>query len=283
MMSVHEAVRYVRAQPGYSELVRDAYLGEDLFEAAERFRVSAEFSEVSRRIGTEVNDAVILDLGAGTGMASLAFSNSGAKLVYALEPDPSHEIGRGAIARLAARMPIEILDASGESIPLPDSTVDIVYARQVLHHTRDLRLVLRECARVLRDGGTFFACREHVAEDSLDLSVFLKRHPLHKLTGQENAFPLTAYLNAIRSAGLEMTDILGPWDSVINAFPAVRSAAELDQYPRALLTHRFGALGTIVGSFPGVTALIWRRLKRPTPGEMYSFVAVKPWVGPSAR
>ena len=68
------------------------------------------------------------------------------KSVIALEPDESQHFGRGAIAQLADGLSISVLDGVCEKIPLPDSSVDIVYARQVLHHTRDLKQALLKCA-----------------------------------------------------------------------------------------------------------------------------------------
>jgi SAM-dependent methyltransferase len=275
-ISTDEAVRRLRADPQYAALIRDSYLEEDVRKSAERFRASAEFAEVKELLGRHIRASRILDLGAGTGIASYALARSGAKIVYALEPDPSNQIGRGAIARLGMNLPIEVLDAFGEEIPLPDAEVDIVYARQVLHHSQELAQVVRECARVLKVGGIFLACREHVVEDEAELRAFLSQHPVHTLAGGENAFPLTTYLSAIESAGLKIEKVMGPWDTVINAFPEVRTSAELDLIPEKILAHRLGKAGALASYLPGLKSLVWRRVKRRTPpGRMYSFLAVK--------
>ena len=276
MMSLDEAVRYMRTNPQYAEVVRDAYLGTDSLKSAERFQSSAEFLEVLRFVGGRADGGKILDLGAGIGIASWAFARSGARCVYALEPDPSDEIGRGAMRRLIENMPIELLDAYGEKIPLPDEEVDVVYTRQVLHHTNDLPQVLRECTRILKSGGVFLASREHVVDDDQQLREFLDSHPVHQLAGGENAYRLDEYTGAIRSAGLKLEEVFGPWDTIINAFPTVRTPEELKRYPRTLLERRFGRVGALASKAPGVDALIWRRLRRPYPGRLYSFLAIKP-------
>ncbi len=274
-MTPGDAIRLLRANPEYADLIRDSYLDENLFEAVERFWASAEFGEVQRILGGKPNGGVILDLGAGNGIASAAFAHSGARLVYALEPDPDQDVGRGAIARHAYGLPIEILEGVGEDIPLPDESVDIVYARQVLHHTADPGEVMRECARVLKPGGAFIACREHVVDNEDQLRAFLAMHPLHQLTGGENAWSLDVYIDAIQASGMELVQVLGPWDTVINAFPAVKTPQELDTYPVYLLKRRLGWLGLLVAGVPGVRSLVWIWLKRPTPGIMYTFVARK--------
>src|SRR5512133_591387 len=100
LLTPDQAVLRLRSDPAYSALVRDAYLGEDVVESARRFLTSAEFGEVRKLLGTRIQGSVILDVGAGNGIASYSFAACGARSVYALEPDSSNEIGRGAILRL---------------------------------------------------------------------------------------------------------------------------------------------------------------------------------------
>jgi SAM-dependent methyltransferase len=271
-----EAVRQLRGDPRYAAVIRDAYLEEDVGAAAERFFRSAEFAEVRALLGERLRRGKVLDLGAGTGIASYALARSGAQVVYALEPDPS-EIGRAAISRLGGDLPIHMLDAFGESIPLQDGEVDLIYARQVLHHTRDLCGALRECARVLKRGGLLLACREHVVDDERQLRQFLDDHPIHRLAGGEHAYPLEAYQSAFEAAGLNLERTIEPWDSVINAFPTVRTNEELTRMPKKVLDERFGRVGRLAGLLPIVRSLAWWRIKRyPVPGRHYSFLAVKP-------
>lgn len=273
--SVDEAIHFLRADPASRDLVRDAYLGRDVGDSAERFLRSAEFVAVRAMLGDQVTGATVLDVGAGTGIASAAFLASGASRAIALEPDASDEVGRGAIARLGSRPGLEIVDGWGERIDLPDDTADIVYCRQALHHARDLPLMLRECARVLRPGGAFIACREHVVDDAHQLEQFLAAHPIHQLAGGENAYALDDYVDAIRAAGLTIQRQLGPWDSVINAFPMARTDEELADLPSTLLGQRLGRVGRLLASAPVGAWLARRWLERPRPGRLYSFLALK--------
>jgi SAM-dependent methyltransferase len=272
-MTVDEAVRLLRTDPASSDLVRDAYLGRDVVDSARRFATSSEFAEVLRVLGPRLDCATVLDLGAGSGIASLALLGAGAQRVLAVEPDPSDEVGRGAIARLDPDERIEIRDGFGEDIPADDASVDIVYARQVLHHATDLRRVLHECARVLRPGGLLLACREHVVEGPDELAAFLAAHPVHRLAGGENAFSLAEYLGAIDAADLVLDQVIGPWDSVINAFPAVRSADDLRNHARDALARRWGLLGRLASHAPWVQSVVRRRIQPDAPGRMYTFVA----------
>ena len=273
-MTLDEAILWLRADRSSAGLVADSYLGRDVAASADRFLRSAEFAEVKRLLGPMLHHAVVADIGAGTGIASYALHKSGASRVFAVEPDMSDEVGRGAIGRLREETstPIEILDGWGEELPLPDDSIDVVYSRQVLHHAADLERFMSEAARVLRPGGVLLACREHVVDNDSQKKAFLDSHPVHRLAGGENAFSLPQYLAAIAASGLGLSALLGPWDSVINAFPAVRSADELADYPARRLEARFGSLGRGVSRLPGASALVWWRIRRPRPGRMYSFL-----------
>lgn len=276
LITTDEAVRRLRADPEWTDLVRDAYLGRDVVDSARRFSQSGEFAEVKRILGRKLAGATVLDLGAGIGMAALALAASGAVRVIAVDPDPSDEVGRGAMARLAGHGEFEIVDGFGEAIPLGDKSVDIVYCRQMLHHARDLQQVLRECARVITPGGVLLACREHVVDDADQLRQFLDQHPVNRLAGGENAYRLAAYLDAIEGAGLVLDHLYTPWDSVINVYPGARTQAEVDAIPRQKLAGRIGPIGRVAIRLPGVKSAIWRRIYKPVPGRMYSFLAHRP-------
>lgn len=93
----------------------------------------------------------VVDLGAGTGKATrviapLVARTPGAEMI-AVEPDPAMR------AQLEARVPgVQVLDGSGEHIPLPDASVDAVVAAQAWHWV-DPVVASREVGRVLRPGG----------------------------------------------------------------------------------------------------------------------------------
>lgn len=274
-MNTEEAVLTLRQDPRFADLVRDAYLGPDVPGNAERFLASGEFAALLGILGERLRGAAVLDVGAGTGIASYAFARSGAREVVALEPDPSEVVGQGALRRLVQGLPVTIATGFGEALPFPDGRFDVVYTRQVLHHARDLEALVGECARVTAHGGVVLATREHVVDDRAQLEQFLAAHPVHRLAGGEHAYPLAAYVSAFRRAGLGGPKVLGPYDSVVNAFPEFPDDASLRRHPAVLLERRLGAVGRLAALVPGVPAIVRRLMDRPIPGRLYSFIGWK--------
>jgi ubiquinone/menaquinone biosynthesis C-methylase UbiE len=275
MLTGEEAVLELRRDERMADLVREAYLGDDVLECGERFLRSPEFAATWGLLRWKAEGRVVLDVGAGRGIASYAFVRSGAVRAIAVEPDPSEIVGCGSLRRLCQGLSVEVITSVGEDLPIESESVDVVYVRQVLHHISNLSTALRQFARVLAPGGIFLAAREHVVDSPEELQSFLAAHPVHRLAGGEHAWPAHVYRDAIKGAGLSLLAEFGPWDSIINAFPTVGNDEELRHYPRILLRRQFGRLGDWCGRIPGVEAALRSRWPRPVPGRMHSFLAMK--------
>lgn len=92
------------------------------------------------------NCAVAVDLAAGTGLFTRPLAERVPRVI-AVEPDPQMR------AILTARTPgVEVMAGTGESIPLPDASVDAVFVSSAWHWF-DAEVAIAEIARVLRDGG----------------------------------------------------------------------------------------------------------------------------------
>jgi SAM-dependent methyltransferase len=271
-----DAVVWLRNQPDKRQLVLDAFYDDPLIEAAKRYLASGEWQAVRTLLKDRSGKA--LDIGAGRGIASYALARSGFS-VTALEPDPSAVVGSAAIRGLASEtgLPIEVVEEFSERLPFGDGAFDVVFARAVLHHMRDLDGACREMFRVLRPGGLLIAAREHVLSKETDLQAFLTQHPLHHRYGGEHAVLLDRYVGALRGAGFAPIEILAPLKSPINLFPytadTLRTAIVERLAAKIPVKPLWRAAFALDGSFRLLLSFAERFDHRP--GRLYSFVCHK--------
>jgi ubiquinone/menaquinone biosynthesis C-methylase UbiE len=101
----------------------------------------------------------VVEVGAGNGI-NFARYPPAVEAVTAVEPEP-YLRAKATVAADRAAVPITVLDAAAEALPLPDDSCDEAVACLVLCSVRDQPTALAELRRVLRPGGElrFF---EHV-------------------------------------------------------------------------------------------------------------------------
>lgn len=101
----------------------------------------------------DIKDAVVLELGPGKTLETLQFARErGAKYVIAADIINYHS------HESAHRRGVDYRLFDGVRLPVPDGSVDVVWACYCMQHFRDPQAMLKEIHRALRPGGTLI-CR----------------------------------------------------------------------------------------------------------------------------
>jgi len=94
--------------------------------------------------------AVAVDVGAGTGFITEGLLQRGLQVIAV---DSSQAMLAEMSRKFAAAKGIEYRLAEADRLPLPDETVDYVFANMVLHHLEEPPKAIKEMVRILKPGG----------------------------------------------------------------------------------------------------------------------------------
>jgi SAM-dependent methyltransferase len=113
----------------------------NLIEAAhDRFAVGRRARTLAGKLAAIIPPgATLLDVGSGDGLIAILMKEN--------RPDIA-VCGTDVLARLRTHIPITLFD--GQTIPFPDASFDVLTIVDVLHHTEDPLVLLREAIRVSR-------------------------------------------------------------------------------------------------------------------------------------
>jgi SAM-dependent methyltransferase len=97
----------------------------------------------------------LLDIGAGLGESSVYFALKGAR-VTTVDISP---VMVETVLKLGQRYGVELqgIVSSAESLNVPESSYDIVYVANTIHHLQDRDLFFRQIHRALKPGGRFIS------------------------------------------------------------------------------------------------------------------------------
>lgn len=111
-----------------------------VWRAGQERRLDMIVKAAGERIG-----GTVLENGCGVGMYVERLAGLGSRVI-GLE----YDFERAAQAKVRSK---GIVNAAGESIPLPASTFDLILSHEVIEHVQDDRAAMREMIRILKPGG----------------------------------------------------------------------------------------------------------------------------------
>lgn len=205
------SVQGFRGNPAQRAFVEKNYLEEDLGRAVLRYAGSDEFRRVGRILARHLPPGgCLLDVGAGRGLSSLALAQAGFR-VFSVEYDSSALVGIGALAGFLAgcALPLTLIRADALALPFRDAFFDVVFCRSLLHHLDDLKRGLREISRVLKPGGCFIACNEHIVSIFSNGTSFRRAHPAMAYGVNERAYQAWRYRWQLRKSGFRRIHFFG--------------------------------------------------------------------------
>jgi len=124
----------------------------------------------TRRLAMLGEDSIIMDLGCGTGIYTVALMEETGAATCGLDPVP----GMVGQARHKSR-DVHWFNAVGERMPLRPGVLDCVFSSQVWHHIEDRQGTADECGRALRAGGHVVI--RTISHDQLHEKVVFKYFP----------------------------------------------------------------------------------------------------------
>jgi ubiquinone/menaquinone biosynthesis C-methylase UbiE len=138
----------------------------DLYEIENRAADPDGVIEAAMRRIAPWNDKVLMDVGAGTGFHIERFHQDAAHVV-AIKPEPDLRIKlmQRIVDRRLTRT--SVIGASAASMPLQDSSVDIVHARFAYFFGPGCEPGITEVKRILKPGGTVFIIDNDLRDGTL--------------------------------------------------------------------------------------------------------------------
>lgn len=133
--------------------------------------IETQWTTVFDNAGIDPEDKDILEIGAGTGVLTVALLQSTQRSrIFAT--DLSNHFLETTVKRAKNSNRLTAIRCDCNSLPVHNSNFDLIVGRSILHHLIDYDRVLEQCSRILKPGGTaiFF---EPILEGKLTIAMFI--------------------------------------------------------------------------------------------------------------
>ncbi|MCM8808196.1 MAG: class I SAM-dependent methyltransferase [Candidatus Omnitrophica bacterium] len=143
------------------EVVKKYYQNEEYYKMMEEFHkkyggvaIEPLGGQLIEKICSELNNAVVLEIGCGEGSIILYFAKKFPNIKF-IGTDISEIAIKLAKEKSQDHRNVDFLVDDIQKSKLADGSVDFIIAQSVLEHLSDYRTALKECYRILRLGGLY--------------------------------------------------------------------------------------------------------------------------------
>lgn len=167
-------------------------------------RSTSEFlGEIPARRGIGPGSRLV-DVGSGKGKQLVELAGRLGCHVIGLDPlDQNLELASERLRKASLAERATLLKGSIGKIPLEDASVDFVWCLDMFNHVEDIDGALKECARVLKPGGSMMNCSA-VATDLLEPRE--AQRVTHRLGINPDTLSPERMAAAYRAAGLDVVE-----------------------------------------------------------------------------
>jgi SAM-dependent methyltransferase len=193
----------------------------------------------------DVTGKDVVELGCGTAYVSAWLKKAGSARVVGVDPTPAQlETARRCNEKFA--LGLELVEAFGEDVPLPDAAFDLVVSEYGASIWADPYRWIPEAARLLRPGGELVFLRNSTlvilcspdgdvpATETLERPQFGMYRFQWPDSGVEYHLPHGEWIRLLRANGFEILDLIeiqAPPDAVTHEFYDYVSAEWAKQWP----------------------------------------------------
>lgn len=196
------------------------------------FRTQVALEALARNIKLG-EPLALLDVGSNRGRFAKAFLDAAPRAtITAVEPDERYADSAAALPRT------ELIQARIENVALADASFDVVHSCHTVEHLAHPFAVLRDHARVLKDGGLLVLDAPNIAllgSDDILEEWFIDKHLYH--------FSDVTLIHMIEAAGFEIVEYPDPSDAInLLVVARKRAAPKADVTPAPFEASRTEAL-----------------------------------------
>jgi SAM-dependent methyltransferase len=176
-----------------------------------------QIPESELKVLDEVAGLDVLELGCGAAQWSILLARQGARVVGLDNSERQLDHARRNMAE--AGVGFQLVHASGEDVPLPDASFDVVFCDHGAFSFADPYRLVPEAARLLRPGGllafSMLSPLATICQDENEIMVTRlvdDYFGLHKLDGEvvEYQLPYGEWIRLLRTNGFDVEDLIEP-------------------------------------------------------------------------